>query len=171
MLYFTKKKKKSLLQNHICCELRHSLLNMWKKLLEWHRVVAETSPRGFVRHFAEQKGQELFLLDCSHVRMQSLWMVWEQLSGWRLSGSTWFWHIRQSLRAPKACPPPAAAAALCGGGVGRWMGPGGTGRLMGPGADLSLCASLKPTCSMTSSMDMPARVPRELFTCWSSDIS
>lgn len=51
------------------------------------------------------------------------------------------------------------------------MGPGGAGRLMGPGADRSFRASLKPTCSMTSSIDMPASVPRELFTCCSSDVS
>lgn len=103
------------------------------------------------------------MLDCSHVWMQSLWMVWEQLSGWRLSGSTWFWHIRHILRGPPA--------GLCEEGVGLWIGLGVKGRLMGLGADHSFCASLKPTCSMTSSTDMPANVPRELFTCWSSDNS
>lgn len=101
------------------------------------------------------------MLDCSHIWMQLLWMVWLQLRGCRLSGSTWFWHIRQSLRTPAA----GGGAALCRGGAGLWMGPDGAGLLMGPGADLSLWASLKPTCSMTSSMDIPASVPRELFTC------
>lgn len=42
---------------------------------------------------------------------------------------------------------------------------------MGPGATLSFCASLMPTCSTTSSMVMPANVPRELFTCCSRDVS
>lgn len=103
----------------------------------------------------------MFLLVWSHIWMQSLWTVWEQLRGNRFSGSTWFWHIRQSFRTPAAG----------GGGAGLWMGPGGAGLLMGPGADLSLWASLKPTCSMTSSMDIPASVPRELFTCCSSAVS
>lgn len=111
----------------------------------------------------------MFLLVCSHVWMQSLWMVWVQLRGWRFSGSTWFWHIRQSFRTPAAGG--GGAAALCRGRVGLWMGPGGAGLLMGPGADLSLWASLKPTCSMTSSMDIPASVPRELFTCCSRVVS
>lgn len=100
---------------------------------------------------AGQKGQELFLLDLSHIWMQSLWMVWEQLRGCLLSGSTWFWHMRQSFR-----------GALCREGVGLWMG---------PGAVLSPRASRWPTCSMSSSWDIPASVPRALFTCCSRDVS
>lgn len=106
-----------------------------------------------------QKGHELFLLVSSHVLMQSLWTVCEQPSGWRCSGSTRFRHIRHSLRVSTMNP-------CGGGGCGCGAGPNPiTG--LGP----SFFASLSPTCTTTSSVDMPASVPRELFTCRSSDFS
>lgn len=98
----------------------------------------------------------LFLLVSSHGLMQSLWTVWEQPSGWRCSGSTCFWQIGHSLRASTAAAA-GAGEALCAG----WA----------TVPDPSFFASLSPTCTTTSSMDIPASVPRELFTCWSSDVS
>lgn len=111
------------------------------------QACAPMTVAGFVPHL--QKGHELFLLVSSHVLMQSLWTVWEQPSRWRCSGSTRFWHMRHSLR--------VSTLNTCGG----WA----------TVPEPSFLASLSPTCTTSSSMDMPASVPRELFTCWSNDFS